>query len=286
MSGTTMPEDTGTYYGRPVLKEPVWEPTIAAYLFTGGLAGASAGLSLAARLAGQDELARRCSLAATCAAAVSPPLLIEDLGRPDRFHHMLRVFKVTSPMNVGTWILSAFGAASGLASASEVTGRLKPAGRAAEGAAAALGMPLATYTAALLANTSIPAWHGARRVMPFVFAASSAATAGAMGSLLTGGDEGRMAKYLAIGGAVAEVGLSQLMERRLGDAGAPYGEGRSGLCMRAAAGCTLGGAAALAAGRASRALEVAGAALVLGGGLLERVGIWAAGRASARRTVR
>ena len=59
--------------------------------------------SLAAR--GNDRLARNASLIAAAAVA-SPPLLITDLGRPARFLNMLRVFKVTSPMSVGTWILS------------------------------------------------------------------------------------------------------------------------------------------------------------------------------------
>lgn len=283
---TAASEDARTYYGRPVLKEPVWEPSIALYLFTGGLAGASAGLALAARLTGRKRLARRCSLAAVGAAAVSPPLLIEDLGRPARFHHMLRVFKVTSPMSVGTWILSAFGGAASVAAASEVTGWARPAGRAAEGAAAALGMPLATYASALLANTSIPAWHEARQELPFVFAGSSAATAGALGSLLAPGAEGALARRLAIGGAVAEVASSEVMQRRLGEAGRPYREGRAGRFLRAAAGCTLAGAAALAAGRWHRAATLAGGTLVLTGGLLERLGIWAAGRESARQTVR
>ena len=42
-----------------------------------------------------------------------------------------------------------------------------------------LGLPLATYTAALIANTAVPAWHEARRELPFVFAAGAAASAGA-----------------------------------------------------------------------------------------------------------
>jgi hypothetical protein len=276
-----------TYYGRPVIKEPVWEPSIALYLFTGGLAGASAGLGLAARLTGRPRLARRCSLAAVGAAAVSPALLIEDLGRPARFHHMLRVFKVTSPMSVGTWVLTAFGAASSLAAASEVTGLVRPVGRAAGVAAGALGMPLATYASALLANTSIPAWHEARRELPFVFAGSSAATAGALGSLLTTGWEGIPARRLAVGGALAEVAASEAMQRGLGEAGRPYREGRAGQFLRASAGCTLAGAAALEAGSGrSRAASVAGSALVLAGGLLQRVGVWSAGRESARQTVR
>ncbi|MDQ3286097.1 MAG: polysulfide reductase NrfD, partial [Actinomycetota bacterium] len=86
-------EETRNYYGRPVLKEPTWTWEIPAYFFFGGLAGASSGLALAARLAGNDELARRAHLAALGGAAVSPVLLISDLGRPERFYEMLRVIK-------------------------------------------------------------------------------------------------------------------------------------------------------------------------------------------------
>ena len=42
-----------SYYGRPILKEPVWQPEIPWYFWTGGIAGASGLLSLAARFAGQ-----------------------------------------------------------------------------------------------------------------------------------------------------------------------------------------------------------------------------------------
>src|SRR5919202_4139025 len=102
-------EDVRSYYGRPVIKEPVWEWEIPWYFFAGGLAGASAGLSLVARLAGNERLARRALLAALGGATVSPVLLISDLGKPDRFYNMLRVFKPTSPMSMGTWILTSFG---------------------------------------------------------------------------------------------------------------------------------------------------------------------------------
>src|SRR5207244_3778873 len=82
---------------------------IPTYFFTGGMAGGAALLTLGARLAGNDVLARRALAVNTAAIAVSPVLLIKDLGRPKRFYNMLRVFKVTSPMSVGTWILSASG---------------------------------------------------------------------------------------------------------------------------------------------------------------------------------
>ncbi len=48
-----------SYYGRPVIKEPVWqEPDVPGYLFFGGLAGASSVLAAAAQLTGRPRLAR------------------------------------------------------------------------------------------------------------------------------------------------------------------------------------------------------------------------------------
>src|SRR5436309_802291 len=82
-----------TYYDRPVLKKPVWKWYVPAYFFTGGLAGASSTLAWAARLRGNDRLARRAALVSLANVAVSPALLIADLGRPGRFANMLRVAK-------------------------------------------------------------------------------------------------------------------------------------------------------------------------------------------------
>src|SRR5205823_2044949 len=94
-----------SYYGRPIIKEPVWTPEIPIYFFTGGMAGASATLAFVAGELGHETLARRGWAVALGGAAVSPALLISDLGRPTRFLNMLRMFKVTSPMSVGSWIL-------------------------------------------------------------------------------------------------------------------------------------------------------------------------------------
>ena len=99
-------ERAASYYGRPVIKEPVWTPEIPVYFFTGGLAGASAGLGVLAELRGNEVLARRAWAVALAGVAVSPVLLISDLGVPTRFLNMLRMFKVTSPMSVGSWILA------------------------------------------------------------------------------------------------------------------------------------------------------------------------------------
>ncbi|HVT00423.1 MAG TPA: NrfD/PsrC family molybdoenzyme membrane anchor subunit, partial [Solirubrobacterales bacterium] len=90
-----------SYYGRPIVKRPVWKPEIPFYFFFGGLAGASAGLGAAATFSGRHGLARRAWAGALVGVTVSPVLLIKDLGRPKRFLYMLRLVKITSPMSLG-----------------------------------------------------------------------------------------------------------------------------------------------------------------------------------------
>jgi len=171
-----------SYYGRPVVKAPVWRHDIAAYLFTGGLAAGSALLAAGADLTGRRGLRRAGRVAALGALGASTYFLINDLGRPERFHHMLRVVKPTSPMSMGSWILTAFGSAAGVAAASELVPRgfVGTAGRAAGLAAAALAPPLATYTAVLLADTATPSWHEAYPELPFIFAGSALASGAAL----------------------------------------------------------------------------------------------------------
>ena len=81
-----------SYYGRPVIKPPVWKPQVPWYFFTGGLTGAASTFALMSELAGRGRLARRASAVAMLAGTASPVLLITDLGRPERFLNMLRVF--------------------------------------------------------------------------------------------------------------------------------------------------------------------------------------------------
>ena len=272
-----------SYYGRPVLKEPVWKWEIPAYFFTGGLAGASGVLSLAARLAGNERLAKTSLYVGAAADLASPALLVSDLGRPERFLNMLRVFKVTSPMSVGSWILLVSGGASNTAAALELLDRLRPVKVAAEVVSAAAGAPLATYTGALIANTAIPAWHEARHELPFVFGASAAASAGAASTLLLRPDEAGPARRLAIAGGTAAGVAMQVLERRLRFVGEPYHTGASGMLTRAAQLTAAAGVGLLASrGSESRAAAVAGSALVLAGGALLRFGIFKAGFASAR----
>jgi hypothetical protein len=272
------PGEVRTYYGRSVLKRPVWKWFVPAYFFTGGVAAGSALLAAGGRLTGDHRLARRCLLASSGAVAVSGGLLVADLGRPRRFLNMLRVAKVTSPMSVGTWLLSAFGTAVAAAAFSEVTGLGRRAGRLAEAAAAALAPAMATYTAVLVSDTAVPAWHDAHRELPFVFAAGAAASSGALATLLV--PDAHAARRLAVGGAVIELAAAEILERRLGDdVGQTYRQGRAGQLARAARASTATGAVLLVAGR--RAGRVPGAVLVLAGAAAERFAVFEAGMESA-----
>ena len=275
--------ETRSYYGRPVVKEPVWKDEIALYFFTGGLGGASSVLSLVARATGHELLAQRSIQIASAADAVSPPLLIADLGRPERFLNMLRVFKVTSPMSVGSWILAYSSAASSVSAFLNTIGCLPKIVELTRTASAASGAPLAVYTATLLSDTAIPAWHEARKELPFLFGSSAVASAGAAAAIAVTPAEAGPARRLAVGGVVIENVLFQLMEKRLGMVGEVYSKGEAGKAKKVAMACTMGGAALLAGpGRKSRLAAAAGGALVLAGEVAVRWSVFKAGFQSAR----
>jgi hypothetical protein len=274
----------GSYYGDSIINPPVWEErNIAGYLFAGGLAGASSILAAGADLTGRPCLARRAKLSATGAIGASLAALIVDLGRPRRFINMLRVLKPTSPMSVGTWILAGYTPLNAAASASELFGVSPRSGRLAGAGAGLLGSAVATYTAALFANTAVPAWHEARRELPFVFAGSAASAAGGLALVVAPSGESAPARRLALLGAGAELAASAVMEHRLGMVGEALREEPARSRLRAAKALTVLGA--LGAGglprRGRPAAAASGAALVTGSALT-RFGLFAAGMASAR----
>jgi formate-dependent nitrite reductase membrane component NrfD len=272
-----------SYYGRPVLKEPTWTWEIPTYLFTGGIAGASSVLSLSAKLFGNEELSRRALYVGAAADVVNPMLLISDLGRPERFHHMLRVFKVTSPMNVGAWILLVNGGASTTAAVLELLGILKPLKLLAEIVSFLFGPPLATYTGVLVADTAIPVWHEGRQELPWLFGASAAASAGAAACIVSRPANAGPARRLAVGGVVAEGLAMHAMQLRLGETAEVYHRGAAGRLSWAATGVASGGALLLARrGRRSRGTAVLGGALVCAGELCLRFAVHHAGKQSAR----
>ncbi|HEY1513046.1 MAG TPA: NrfD/PsrC family molybdoenzyme membrane anchor subunit [Gaiellaceae bacterium] len=273
---------TESYYGRKIVKEPVWKPEIPLYFWTGGIAGASAVLHGVARLAGNEQLAKRALFIGAVADAVSPVLLVKDLGRPERFLNMFRMFKVTSPMSVGSWILLVSGGASNTAAALELLGALAPVKHAAGAVSFVAGPPLATYTGALVANTSIPVWSEARDQLPWLFGASATATAGAAATVITPVRSAAPARRAAIIGAVAEGLVMRAMRRRLGFVGEVYDHGAAGTNARVARACTTVGAGLLALAGRRPAAARAGGLLVLAGGLALRFAVFKAGFQSAR----
>ena len=281
---TMVPEpEFESYYGRQIIKTPTWKtPNVPLYLFLGGMAGASAVLAEGAALTGNVVLERVTRLVAASGAGVGTVFLVHDLGRPERFLHMLRVIKPTSPLSVGSFILAPFSALSSAAAASCLTGRLPRLGRLAGLGAAAFGPPLATYTGALLANTAVPAWHEAHRELPFLFAGSGASAAGGMALLLTPVQHSGPARRMAIAGAAIELTASELLKRRLGMVAEPYERGRPGRLMRLASRMTLGATVVSTLSGRSRAVTALCGATLVASSLITRFGVFEAGLASAR----
>jgi len=280
-----------SYYGRPIVKKPVWkELDIAGYLFTGGIAAGSALLAAGADRTGQPELRRVTRLSSMGALAVSGGALVHDLGRPDRFYNMLRVFKPTSPMSVGSWLLSAFALPAGVGfldeTAALVPSPLRPVVRrlapSASVAGAVLGSGVATYTAVLLADTAVPSWHAAYPELPFVFAGSALSGSAGLALLLAPVAQSRAPRRLAVLGAALELAASQRLEHRLGLVGEPYKQHPSGRKMKQAKALTLGGVvASTLLARRSRVGAVAAGAALFAASALTRFAIFEAGVTSA-----
>jgi Ni/Fe-hydrogenase subunit HybB-like protein len=103
---------SGTGYAAvPITKAPDWHDLVAWDLLLNNLA---TGLFLAEALGELTAPAVFRPLAALAYPIALTFLLADllclvlDLGDPLRFHHMLRVFKPTSPMSLGTWCLTVY----------------------------------------------------------------------------------------------------------------------------------------------------------------------------------
>jgi formate-dependent nitrite reductase membrane component NrfD len=194
-----------TYYGQPMLKQPVWIWTVPAYFYVGGVAGAALVLGAAAQIQDDDgslwSLIRTSRWIGLVGEASGSILLIADLGRPERFLNMLRVLNIRSPLSIGSWVLAAGGA---LAGASVALPRLL---RDAAGlAAGALGIPLAGYTGVLLANSTIPVWKGAHRSLPVLFVASAVASCASLLEMMEFSPrEERIVRTFGVMGKAAEL---------------------------------------------------------------------------------
>lgn len=287
-----------SYYGRPVVKASPWTVDIPIYLFLGGLAGSSAVLGAGGSVTGRPGLARNGRIAALGALAGSGYFLVHDLGKPSRFYNMLRIAKPTSPMSVGTWLLTAFGLPAGVAGVSElsrllpaaVTGRLPalpqrllhglatPAGLAS----ACVGPLVATYTAVLLADTATPGWFGARKELPAVFAASATAAGAGLALVTVPLDQSGPARVAGVLGAAVELGAQVPMRRSMGLAEETLHQGTAGRWHQASQVLTVAGAVLAAVSGRSRVLSAVAGVGLLGGSLATRFAVFGAGQQSAK----
>lgn len=306
-----------SYYGRGIIKPVPWDEKIGAYLFLGGVAAGSGLIATGAAATGREVLRRNSRLTAMAAVALSGAALVADLGRPERFLNMLRTVKLTSPMSVGTWILSAYAGCAGVTTASEIVRLLSSSrpdasggemrGHRAHGVAltddilrtaerlltrldapAAVGQalfapPLAAYTAVLLSDTVTPVWFEARRQLPFVFVGSAAMASAGLQLVLTPTAQAGPARRLALLGAATDlIAMHQLEEHLAGwELDEPIRAGEGAGKLRGAQILTVaGGLGTLLAGR-SRAVAVTSGLALATASALTRFGIVEAGIESA-----
>lgn len=295
-----------TYYQRPALKASPFDWKVSAYIFVGGLAGASQLVATVADLAGggrHGRVVRNGRYLALLGALAGAPLLIADLHTPQRWYNMLRIFRRTSPMSIGTWVLSTFGLFSAVTAGGQALGNVaNPDRRAffrrlasmAQVPAAAAGAGMTTYPAALLSATSTPLWAASPRLLGARFASSSVASAAADLSLVEqfGGRDAsrRTLDNLTLIATAADLGLglASLKEYRAKGVAGPLEEGRLGLMHRAG---VLGAGNALPIacygfnllGGRSKRLSLLAALGVLAGSYLMRHVVLYAGNQSALR---
>jgi formate-dependent nitrite reductase membrane component NrfD len=304
--------DRVTYYDRPMLKRPTWHWYIPAYFYLGGIAGGAAAIGAAAEFLGGPKhrsTVRHARYLSTALAPACAVLLIADLGRPTRFHHMLRVLKVSSPMSVGTWILSGFGAVTGLLALRQaaedgfILRRNSTPGRLARmlpakpltAAHGLLGLGLGGYTGTLLASTAVPLWFEGGELMGPLFL-STAMSSGAAALRLMGRVTGEITtegrediEDVENVATIAELGL--VMAREVlapAEVSKPLREGLWGNVFKfGAVGAGMVGSLALslvsrfASPRTREILSTVSACLSLAGAAAERFAITEAGKASA-----
>jgi polysulfide reductase-like protein len=289
--------DTG-YYGLPLFKEPQWTWQVPLYFFSGGAAGASAVIATFAEVFSHDQnLARQARWLALGGIGVSAVLLISDLGRPDRFLGMLRVFKPQSPMSMGAWLLNAFGSTTTAAVLADAaldrfgeSQFLHFISATSKALSCLCGLPFSNYTGVLIGATVIPVWNRNIKTLPIHFGASGLEASVSMLELL-GHETNPSLNLLGVGAAAWETWEGVHLERRNEPELAPLKQGRSGWITRI--GGLLSGPLALglriwagfSTGNRSRKLRRMAAAVGIAGSVLTRYGWVEAGHVSARRTI-
>ena len=228
------------------------------------------------------------------APTVGAVCLVADLHTPKRFYNMLRVFKSTSPMSIGSWLLVAFGGASVATAAAQFLadrvrgfGWMRWVARATQLPAAATGAGLATYTASLFSATSTPLWAAAPRALAVRFGAAGVATAAAaMGWGERRSRTGRDLDSVAVAALATELAATLAAEERYRSTGvasvlaSPAGmlDQFGGTGLGTLAPLALHAASLLFTRRRSRVLAGAASVAILGGSPGDRAGAsWPAG---------
>jgi formate-dependent nitrite reductase membrane component NrfD len=206
----------------PMMKAPVWTWEVPLYFWFGGMAAGASFVGMACDIAGDERSAAVARKVALGALLPSPPLLISDLGRPERFYNMLRIFKPRSPMSMGSWCLTAFGGLGSAAVGADLLGRRRVA--TGLGAAnAVVGGYLGSYTGVLLASTAVPVWARSRLALGPIFVSTATLTGAAATRLVlvaTGLPPGHPTREalgrVESGAMAAELVLSEINHHHLG----------------------------------------------------------------------
>src|SRR5215831_6719057 len=240
-AGTPFPRASAEngYYGIPLLKQTPWTWEIPLYFFVGGAAGAAAVIGAIADYTGADrELVKHARWIAAAGSVISPALLISDLGRPERFLAMLRVFKPQSAMSVGVWTLLGFSTgAAAAAFAGFLRDRYGPSlpvrvmEQAGQAASLAFGLPFSNYTGVLIGATAIPVWNHNAGDLPLHFGMSGLG-AGVSILELMGHRKNRALQALGLGAAIFETWEGLRIEGRSHYQLDPLKHGSSGLITR------------------------------------------------------
>ncbi len=279
-----------SYYGYPMLKQPAWIWSIPTYFYVGGMAGVTGTLSAAAQVFAPDSMPSLIAHGrwiATFGGAVSAGLLIHDLGRPKRFLYMLRVFRPTSPMSMGSWILSLFSTCMGGAAVLPLGPRLfRPLAYPLGLLGGVLGLGLSGYTGVLISQTAVPLWQESYRIMPVMFLASGTAAAAAFLQFFRfNRQEDEAIERFGLIGKFTELASAIVLEReasQVARVGRPLKTGLSGFLWQTAKVLTAAGIILSLSPGSGRGKRIISGILGTAGSLFLRFGIFFAGKASAR----
>ncbi|MFP5020142.1 NrfD/PsrC family molybdoenzyme membrane anchor subunit [Pseudonocardia phyllosphaerae] len=285
-----------SYYGKGVVKPPPWGHEVAAYLFLGGVAGGSGLLGAGAQMSKRPKLRRNTRVIAMSAVGLGGVALVMDLGRPDRFYNMLRTFKVTSPMSVGSWILSGYAGALTVAFGADfdrMLGERLPLGplrkllRLAENpaglGAAVFAAPLASYTGVLLSDTAVPTWNAMREGLPYVFVSSASLAASGLAMVTTPVEECGPARKLAVAGVIGDIAFMKWTESRMDETvKEPLHHGESGKLVTWAERLAIAGGVGTLLGGRKRPIAILSGLCLAAASAFTRFGVFEAGLHSAR----